>query len=88
MNIGYGLNQRAGIFVSGRLACSHRHRFQHLPHNLSLQLRDLRLKSLRDRIFDTLPRVVLLLVLFLVLVVFAMHHAWRTVSCSFESCWS
>jgi hypothetical protein len=73
MDIGYGTDQSAGVFVRRRRRFAPRgwHRFQHLPHNLRLQLWDLCLKSLRHGMFDALPR----LVLFLVLVAVVMRHA-------------
>ena len=59
MNIRYGLTSAPASSRVGASLAEHRHRLQHLPHNLRLQLWKLRLKSLRHGIFDALPRLVL-----------------------------
>ena len=70
MHIGNRVNQRAGVIPCwrGRSRRS-RNRLHYLLHNLRLQLRNLRLKSLRNGVLNELPHLVLLLVPF--------HHAWE-----------
>ena len=68
MHIGYRVNQRARVIPCRRgRGYRSRNRLQHLLYNLRLQLRDLRLKSLRDGVLNELPHFLLFLVLF--------HHA-------------
>ena len=70
------LDQPAGIFLGCIwLRSLAEQRFEHLLHNLRLQLWNLSLQSLCHGVFDALPRLVWLLVWFLVL----FRHAWRTV---------
>ena len=78
MDTGYGLNESARVVpAEERLRSSriHAHRsrqcFQHLPHDLRLQLRRLCLKSLRYGMLDKLPHLVLFVALF--------RHTDRTV---------
>jgi hypothetical protein len=70
MNIRYSVNQGARVSTCGsrRGARGCWQRLQHLLHNLRLQWRDLRLKGLRNGLFDELPHLILPLTLSLLLI--------------------